>query len=127
MLLVKVGMKSLRITYYDEKNEEGLRANLDLLDEVRSDTLSCILAQKQKVARYCNSWVCRRTFKVGDLILRKAKFSEEEKQKGKLTAKWYGLYEVIIILRPRHLSTATMDKEALTNPWNIEHLKIFFQ
>ena len=59
-----------------QENEAQIRANLDLLKEVREQALIHMAAYQQKVARYYNSWVKGKVFKVGDLVLRSAEASQ---------------------------------------------------
>ena len=65
---------SLRTEYYKEQeNSEGLRENLDLLEEQR--VLSSIGqdAYKKAVERYYNQRVRNKAFRVGDYVLKKTK------------------------------------------------------
>ncbi|GKV00920.1 hypothetical protein SLEP1_g13528 [Rubroshorea leprosula] len=70
---VEIGIPSFRVTHFDEgRNGQLLRENLDLLAEVREEARLRTLVYKQKLANFYNKWVRPRTFKVGDLVLRKA-------------------------------------------------------
>ncbi|GKV17254.1 hypothetical protein SLEP1_g27785 [Rubroshorea leprosula] len=52
---VKIGVPSLRVTHFDPaRNEQSLRENLDLLDEVREEARLRTLAYKQKLANSYN-------------------------------------------------------------------------
>lgn len=57
------------------KGTEQLRANLDLLEEIREYAQVWIAAYQCKVARYYNSQVKRKVFKVDDLVLQRAEIS----------------------------------------------------
>jgi hypothetical protein len=50
------------------------------------------------VARYYNSKVKKRSFRKGDLVFRKAEFSEQDRRLGKLAANWEGPYKVKVVL-----------------------------
>ena len=55
----------------EEKNDETMRLQINLLDEIRA-TVEQRLAQYQDLmAKHYNSRVKHKDFKVGDLILRK--------------------------------------------------------
>ncbi|GKV31653.1 hypothetical protein SLEP1_g40325 [Rubroshorea leprosula] len=70
---IEIGVPSFRVTHFDEgRNGQLLRENLDLLDDVREEARLRTLAYKQKIANFYNKRVRPRTFKVGDLVLRKA-------------------------------------------------------
>ena len=56
--------------------EEGVRANLDLLEERRAETHLRTLAYKKAVARIYNRKVRPRPIKVRDLVLRKVEVSD---------------------------------------------------
>ena len=68
----KVELISYRVDNHDEeKNDETMRLQINLLDEIRA-TVEQRLAQYQDLmAKHYNSRVKHKDFKVGDLILRK--------------------------------------------------------
>src|SRR3954470_19602078 len=121
-------MSSLRLEHFDEnKNEEGLRLCNETIDEVRDTALGKIISQKQAISRRYNAKVKRRHLQVGDLVLKKAEFSAVEKRDGKLGANWEGPYKVIQILTPGTYKFEDMQGKVLTRPWNIQHLKKYYQ
>ncbi|XP_077251992.1 uncharacterized protein LOC143891256 [Tasmannia lanceolata] len=68
---------SPRIVHFNEQlNGDGLRANLDLLEEVREESQIRAAAYKQKVSRYHDTKIRPREFRTGDLVLRKAAVSQ---------------------------------------------------
>ena len=70
--LVEIGLKSSRIELASvEHNEEALRLNLDLLDEKREQVLKCTEDYQRKTARYYDRKVKPRSYKPGDLVLKK--------------------------------------------------------
>ncbi|XP_057537987.1 uncharacterized protein LOC130815514 [Amaranthus tricolor] len=72
VLPVEIGVPSTRVTYYSyDENEDGKRANLDLLPETRGNALLRSMAQKQKMIRSFNRHVKTRRIQVNDLVLRK--------------------------------------------------------
>lgn len=85
MIPVEIGMATHRTTNFDsEKNEEGLRNNLNLLKERRDKATLWIAAYNQKIAKYYNSRVKTRRFTIGDLVLRKVRLSTQDLIEGKL-------------------------------------------
>ena len=54
-----------------EKNEETMRLQLDLLDEVTATVEQRLARYQDLLAKHYNSRVKHRDFKVGDLILKK--------------------------------------------------------
>ena len=68
-----------------------------------------------------------RHLQIGDLVLKKAEFSAAEKRDGKLGANWEGPYKVIQILTPGTYKLEDMQGKVLPHPWNIQHLRKYFQ
>ena len=67
---VKVGLVSYQVkTYENQRNQQELNNNLDLIDEVREETMKRMAKHKETMARYYNRKT--RRFNTGDLILRK--------------------------------------------------------
>ncbi|XP_010277970.1 PREDICTED: uncharacterized protein LOC104612286 [Nelumbo nucifera] len=57
--------------FIEESNEEDLRVNLNLVEEVRDLAYIRTTTYQQRVTQYYNARVKRRQFRVGDLVLRK--------------------------------------------------------
>ena len=50
---MEVGLTSLRVkTYEDQKNQQELNNNLDLIDEVKEEAMKRIAKHKEAMARY---------------------------------------------------------------------------
>ena len=82
---VEVGLKSLRIELANiEHNEEVLRLNLDLLEEKREQVLEHMEDYHRKTARYYDQRVKPRSYKPGDLILKKLLPARKDPAHGKL-------------------------------------------
>ncbi|XP_077212797.1 uncharacterized protein LOC143847894 [Tasmannia lanceolata] len=97
---VDIGTPSPRVTSFNEQlNSDGLRANLDLLEEIREESRIRVAAYKQRVSNYHNSKIRSREFRTGDLVLRKAAVSQPTKV-GKLSPTWEGPYRVKEVIRP---------------------------
>ena len=72
VILAKVGLTSYRVENYDEsKNEEAIRLQLDLVDEVRAKAEQRLARYQNLMVKHYNSKVRHRDFQVGDLVLRK--------------------------------------------------------
>ena len=69
---VKVGLVSYQVkTYENQRNQQELNSNLDLIDEVREEVMKRMAKHKEAMARYYNRKVKMRRFNTGDLVLRK--------------------------------------------------------
>ena len=97
---VEIGLKSPRIELASvEHNEEGLRLNLDLLDEKRDYVLKHTEDYQRKKARYYNQKVKPMSYKHGDLVLKKLLPARKNPAHGKLGPNWEGPYIVSRVIR----------------------------
>jgi hypothetical protein len=76
-------------------NQERLREELDLVDEVRELARLTEVSRKQRVAQRYNARVVKREFTIGDLVLRRASIGLKNAKDGKLAGNWEGPYRVI--------------------------------
>ena len=91
-----MGLISFRVkTYEDQKNQQEINDNLDLIDEVREKAMKQMAKHKEAMARYYNRKVKVRMFNIGDLVLRKVSQATKDPSQGKLGPAWEGPYEVI--------------------------------
>ena len=97
---IEVGLKSPRIELASvEHNDEALRLNLDLLDEKREQVLQRTEDYQRKTARYYNQKVKPRSYKLGDLVLKKLLPARKNPAYGKLGPSWEGPYIVTRVIR----------------------------
>ena len=76
---VEVHMANHRVTRYQDKdNEEQLRLNLDLIDEVRADTEHRMARYKNLMAKWYDAIVKPRRFSIGDPRPEKGFFGNQE-------------------------------------------------
>ena len=124
---VEIGLTTLRTSAYDEQqNEEQLRLNLDLIDEVRETAEARRKRYQEKMVRHYNSKVKPRQLSIGDLVLRKVTLATKNPSEGKLGPNWEGPYKVIEIRRPGTYHLEDMSERRLPHPWNAEHLKKYY-
>ena len=85
VILAEVGLTSYRVENHDEgRNDEALRVQLDLVDEVRANAEQRLARYQDLMAKHYNSRVRHRDFKVGDLVLRKVMGATKDTSQGKL-------------------------------------------
>jgi hypothetical protein len=113
-------------TYKAETNDEGLKLHLDLLQEKRDRAQITMSAYQERVARYFNKKVKPRSFRVGDLVLRKVTLATRDSTEGKLAPSWEGPYKVISCQRPGAYYLEDFAGKVLPRPWNAEHLKRYY-
>ena len=81
----EVDMANHRVTMYQDKdNEEQLRLNLDLIDEVKTDAEERTTRYKNLMARQHDAMVKPRQFNIGDLVLKKVSLATKNPAHGKL-------------------------------------------
>jgi ribonuclease HI len=125
---VEIGLTTWRTNNYDEEsNDDQLRSNLDLVDEVRDQAEARTRVYQQRMARYYDRRVKHREFKVGDLVLRKVTLATKDPAQGKLGPTWEGPYRVVKFHRRGTYHLEKLDGDALPHPWNAEHLKKYYQ
>ena len=80
---------------YDEnKNEEAMRLQLDVMDEVRMATKQRMARYQNLMTKHYNSNVRRKDFQVGDLVLRKVMGTTRDPSQEKLGPNWEGPYRI---------------------------------
>ena len=91
-----VHLANHRVTMYQDKdNEEQLRLNLDLIDEVRTNADERTARYKNLMARQHDAMVKPRRFNIGDLVLKKVSLATKNPAHGKLGPNWEGPYRII--------------------------------
>ena len=126
--LVEVGLKSPRIELASvEHDDEALRLNLDLLDEKREQVLKRIEDYQRKMARYYKQKFKPRSYKPGDLVLKKLLLVRKNPAHGKLGPNWESPYIVTRVIRPGNYELQTEEGIILPHTWNAKHLKRFYQ
>ncbi|XP_074350622.1 uncharacterized protein LOC141689966 [Apium graveolens] len=115
LVLFEVELESYRTKVYNmETNSFGLRENVDLLEEERKVAHQRNMKYLLQEAQHYDSNIKKRSFGVGDLVLRELAASMPTKQ-GKLQPKWEGPYKVIEVVRPGTYKLETLSGEAIKN------------
>ena len=124
----EVHMANHRVAMYQDKNnEEQLRLNLDLIDEVRTDVEHKTTRYKNLMVRQYDAMVKPRRFSIGDLDLKKVSLATKNPAHGKLGPNWEGPYRVINYKRQGSYYLEALDERKLEHPWNAEHLRKYYQ
>ena len=113
--------------YQAEENEEQLRLNLDLMDEVRMDAEQRTARYKNLMARQYDAMVKTRHFNIGDLVLKRVTLAARNPAYGKLGPNWEGPYKLINYKRQGSYYLEALDGQRLEHPWNVEHLRKYHQ
>ena len=124
----EVGLISHRVDNHDEwRNDETMRLQLDLLNGVRATAEHRLARYQNLMAKHYNSKVRHRDFQVGDLVLRKVMGASRDSTQGKLDPNWEGPYRITSWQRKGTYHLKTLDGQKLPHPWNIEHLRKYYQ
>ena len=124
----EVHMANHRVTMYQDKdNEEQLRLNLDLIDEVRTDAKERTVRYKNLMARQHDAMVKPRRLNIGDLVLKKVSLATKNPAHGKLRPNWEGPYRIINCKRQGSYYLKALDGRKLEHSWNVEHLRRYYQ
>ena len=124
----EVHMASHRVKEYQaEENAVQFHLNLDLIDEVRMDAEQRIARYKNLMARQYDAMVKPRRFNIGDLVLKKVTLATRNPAYGKLGPNWEGPYKVINCKRQGSYYLEALDGRRLEHPWNVEHLRRYYQ
>ena len=126
--LVEVELKCPKIELANiEHNEEALRLNLDLIEEKREQALKRVEDYYRKTARYYDQRVKPRSYKPGDLVLKKLLLARKDPTHGKLGPNWEGPYIMSRVVQPGNYELQTEEGKILPHSWNAEYLKRFYQ
>ncbi|GAA0174571.1 hypothetical protein LIER_27938 [Lithospermum erythrorhizon] len=121
-----IHLETARVSYYDElANEQGLRLNMDMLEEKRAAAVDKIVRYKGKVAAHYNKRVWARKFLIGDLVLRIRQAFSHGKP-GKLESPWEGPYHVRRVVGPVTYELQTMEGRQVPLSWNACHLRKYY-
>ncbi|XP_065638615.1 uncharacterized protein LOC136071368 [Quercus suber] len=128
VILAEVGLTSYRgENYHEDKNEEALRLQLDLVDEVRATTEQRLARYQNLMAKYYNSHVKHKDFQIGDLVLRKVMGATRDPSQGKLDPNWERPYRISSWQRKGTYLLETLDGRKLQHPWNTKHLRRYYE
>ena len=125
---IVVGLTSYRVENHDEnRNDEAMRLQLDLVDEVKTTAEQRLAWYQNLMAEHYNSRVRHKDFQVRDLILRKVTGATKDPFQRKLGLNWEGPYRITSWQRKGTYHLETLDGQKLHHPWNTEHLKKYYQ
>ena len=115
------------MTYQDKDNEEQLHLNLDLINKVRTDAEHKTARYKNLMARQYDALVKPRHFNMGDLVMKKVSLATKNPTHGKFGPHWEEPYRVINCKRQGSYYFEALGGRKLEHPWNVEHLRKYYQ
>ncbi|KAL0395195.1 UNVERIFIED_CONTAM: hypothetical protein Slati_4485700 [Sesamum latifolium] len=121
----ELGIPSHRVMNFSKEcNENLLRENLDLIEELREKAFLRVQRYKNIMISSYNRRVKSRSFQVGDLVLQRA---DALKLIGKLDPTWEGPYKVTSVIGKGAYELEDPEGWPLPRPWNIHNLKKYFR
>jgi hypothetical protein len=115
--------KSPRLEMFEEgKADTARHLELDSIEEIRCNVLFELARYLQGVCHYHDRNVQRRSFNVGDLVLR---WIQDDTGLHKLNSRWEGPFIVHKVISPGFYRLQYPDGQEVPNSWNIEHLRRF--
>ncbi|RDX82659.1 Tf2-9, partial [Mucuna pruriens] len=124
MIPVEIGEPSPCKAFFEPgANEEELRANLDLLQEIREIAHVKEYAAKAKVARKYDERLVPRRFKVADLVLRRVTRKGEA---NKLTPPWEGPFKITEEVGRGAYRLEHLDGKKVPRTWNAASLRMYY-
>ena len=124
----KVRLISYKVHNHDEsKNDEAIRLQLDLVDEVRAIAEQGLAWYQDHMAKHYNSRVQHRDFQIGNLVLRKVMGAARDPTQWKLGLNWEGSYRITTWQRKGTYHLETLNGRKLPHPWNTKHLRKYYQ
>ena len=111
----------------EDKNEEAIRLQLDLVDEARATTEQRLARYQNRMSKHYNTKVRHRDFQIEDLVLRKVIGAAKDPSQRKLGPNWEGPYRIMSWQRKGTYHLEIMDGRKFQHPWNTEHLWKYYQ
>ena len=82
---------------------------------------------KSLMARQYDAMVKSKRYNIGDLVLKRVSLATRNPAHGKLGPNWEGAYRVINFKRQGSYYLEALDGRKLERPWNVEHLRRYYQ
>jgi len=124
MIPIEIQEFSQRVRGHTKRgSDEGRRANLDIIDELRKDARIHSEALKRRVERQHKTKLFPKQFKVSDLVLRR---SQPYQMENKLSPKWSGPYRIREVVGNGAYRLETLDGGVIPRTWNASSLKFYF-
>lgn len=108
-------------------NDELLKDNVMLLDELRHRAQIRLEAYRQRLRRYYAKKVSPREFTVGNLILWRIMDNRREINSRKLHATWEGLYIIDVVVEKGAYRLKNLNDKQIPRTWSSLHLKKYLQ
>nr|KYP57813.1 Retrotransposable element Tf2 [Cajanus cajan] len=127
MIPVEVDEPSFRRTHFHEESNDGaIRAELDVVEEVREKSQVIAEACKQRMTRRFKSKLKPINFQEGDLVWRSTGSARRSPTEGKLAVNWDGPFKVRHSLNNGSYKLEELSGKVIPRRWNSTHLKTYY-
>ena len=123
----EIRMPTSRTEIPEEANAEAITKDLDTIDELREVAAMRIASYQQRLENLPNRHVKPRTFKAGELVLRRVFENTANLTYGKFQANLEGPYMVVRVETIGSYVSSKPDRTAVPRMWNAIHLKKYYQ
>ena len=123
----KIRMPTIRTEILKEANIEAVIKDLDTADELREAAAVRITSYQQRLLSLHNRRVKSRTFKAGDLVLRRVFENRANPADEKFQPNWEGPYTVVRVGIFGSYALSKPNGTVVPRMWNVMHLKKYYQ
>ena len=122
----EIGMPTIRTEIHEEANTEAIIKDLDTTEELQEAAVVRIATYQQRLVSLHNQRVKPRTFKAGDLVLRRVFENMANPTDRKFQPNWEGPYIVVRVGTTGSYALSKPDGTAIPRMWNVMHLKKYY-
>ncbi|KAJ1386751.1 Ribonuclease H-like superfamily [Sesbania bispinosa] len=112
--------------YDPQFNDQRLREELDLIEEIRQRASVREAIIKSQSTRRHDKAVVRRAYDDGDLVLRRADVGNKNAAQGKLAENWEGPYRIVSGTGTGAYRLETLPGEPIPRTWNADKLRRYY-
>ena len=123
----EIRVPMLRTKILENANAEAITKDLDMTDELRKAATVRIALYQQRLTNLYNRHVKPRSFRVGDLVLRRVFENTVDPTAGKFQPNLEGSYMIVRIGAVRSYTLNKLDEAPMPRMWNAMHLKRYYQ
>ena len=120
------GFPTTRTSSFNQKDDEQLARNLDLIEEKRENAMVQLAYYQQKLKQGYDANVRLRPLTPGDLVLRKVVGAAKNPAWGKLGLNWEGPYRITSHASIGAYFLKDLDEHVIPHPWNVNNLKRYY-
>ena len=124
---IEIGMSMLRTKVPGTANANAIFKDLDMVDELREETVIRIASYQQRMENLYNKHINPRAFRARDLVLRKVFENTTDSMAGKFQPNWEGPYMIVRIGPGGSYALNKLDRAPVPRMWNAMHLKRYYQ